>query len=343
MRTYVLTATAAAALCAVGVSGALGQFSNDGKDRWMVVENSSKHTATSIYIVPSKESACCWSRDLLEVNDIPPKKNFVVNFDDGSGECKFDIRVTSERAQLEWHFDGIDVCNKKGEQRTIVLQGVDTLINSKKRLIKIKNETTVTAHSIYSIPTNKQCCWSHNLLGEDRVIVGTPKFLALQTSRSPATLKTRTPGLQKPMSESAVVNLDDGTGACQLDLRIVGTDGRVWNFDRLRICGSTMPEEIVLKDVRRLGEQDRRMRISNRSGISAYFIYTIPSWQPCCWSHDILGEKVLISNDSFYIDFDDGSPHCIWDVHVMSGRDTEWHFDRIDVCDPSRREIVLKK
>jgi hypothetical protein len=111
MKKYLLAATAAVALLLGGSSAALAQ-SRDGQNRWMTVNNYSYNgTAINIYIIPAGAN-CCWSHDLLGASVIPPGRSFNVNFDNGTGACVFDIRITSEDPRRDWNFHRIDVCRE---------------------------------------------------------------------------------------------------------------------------------------------------------------------------------------------------------------------------------------
>lgn len=92
MHRYLVAAVATAGLL-LGAAGAAHAQSNDGKNRWMKVNNYSNQTAIGIFIKPAGTD-WSWSRDLLGANVVSPGRAFDVNFDDGSGACVFDIHVT---------------------------------------------------------------------------------------------------------------------------------------------------------------------------------------------------------------------------------------------------------
>jgi hypothetical protein len=110
MRKLLFVSGAALGLMLAIAGAALAQNAYDGQNRWMTVNNySGSGTAVSIYIMPAG-ARCCWSRDLLGSEVIPPGRSFNVNFDDGSRACVFDIRVTSEDTRRDWMFYNLDVC-----------------------------------------------------------------------------------------------------------------------------------------------------------------------------------------------------------------------------------------
>jgi hypothetical protein len=207
MRTYLLAAMAAVALLAAGVTGALGQLSVDGKNRWMTVKNASELTAHNIYVIPST-SDCCWSRDLLpRTVKIEPKYSLSVNFDDGNETCTFDIRVTNTRG-TEWNFDRINVCVYS--DITLKTAAAQSSNDGKSRWMTVKNDSNLVAYNIYVIPSRSDCCWSHDVLGKGVIFE----------------------------KKSLPVNFDDGSRACEFDIRVTSViEGTDWNFDKIYVCG----------------------------------------------------------------------------------------------------------
>jgi hypothetical protein len=170
------------------------------------VENDSLLTAVNIYIIPTDER-CCWSYDLLGDETIPKGKSLLVDFNDGSGKCTFDVRITSDREGTDWHLDGVNVCALREDERKITL---------KSRLVTLKNTSQFDAISVFVIPEGKDCCWSGNLLGEAIIPKGT----------------------------SLRVNFDDGSGECKFVYRITRSgNGKEWT-DKVDVCTAT---EIILK------------------------------------------------------------------------------------------------
>jgi hypothetical protein len=111
MKSFILSAVAALGLVLAAGNTAVAQNSYDGLNRWLTVNNySGTGTAISIFIMPAGAS-CCWSRDLLGNDIIPPGRSFNVNFDDGSRACVFDVRITSEDTRRDWMFYNLDVCS----------------------------------------------------------------------------------------------------------------------------------------------------------------------------------------------------------------------------------------
>jgi hypothetical protein len=312
MRNGLLAAVAAAALCAAGVGGAFGQSSNDGQNRWMTVRNASQLTAYQIYVIPSKQD-CCWSRDLLEDQTIPPTGNprssLNVNFDNGRGACLVDVRITTDAIfqGWDWYFDSVDVCSPPGGKRVITLEGK---FPKKNGVITIDNRSQYTAYQIYMMPSDRDCCWSPDLLGFGVI----------------------------PTNSSLPVRFDDGNNGCVFDIRVTThAQGKDWYLDKVNVCKVT---NIILKGDK--DDKNRWMTVKNQSLHDALSVYMIPSSKDCCWSRDLLGkEEIIEKGASKDVDFDDRSGECTFDIRVTrrdSGRD--WLFDKVNVCEVP--EITLK-
>jgi hypothetical protein len=96
----------------ITLKGPLPAKSKDSKNRWITVDNQSEYIAYRLFSIPSNEKDCCWSHDLLGADVIRKGSLLNVEIDDGSGQCRFDIRITSSRDR-EWTFYGIDVCTEE--------------------------------------------------------------------------------------------------------------------------------------------------------------------------------------------------------------------------------------
>lgn len=208
MQNYRLAAIAAVALYAASVTSGLGQISPDRWNRWMTVNNNTRHTAVNIYIIPSNAEKCCWSRDLLEGHEIRPGEDIGVNFDDGIGECKYDIRVISADG-LEWNFNSIDVCSKSGIRLRSKPEKPSNDGNS--RWVTVENSSDFTVLSILIKPSNFKAI-ELEVLGKDTI----------------------------PRKRSWDVHLHDGNHTCTYDLKILGANisGRHknWMFYRFDVC-----------------------------------------------------------------------------------------------------------
>lgn len=344
MRDYLFAATAVVALCALGVGGALAQYSTDSKYRWMKVKNESPFTALQIYIVPSKyrrERDCCWSRDLLEVEVIPPKsknsgkasektqKNeLYVNFDDGSGECEFDVRVTTQYHGWDWYFSGIDVCEKeKDNERVITLKGkrvitLDEIPDPTKipdPKVKIRNASSgLIAYSVYIIRKGEDCCWSPDLLGKRLLIwEGT----------------------------SLVVPFDDGRRECkkdeirEYDIRITShKEGIDWYFDGVDVCDARNAKEgITLRGEKK--DAKNRLLVKNESKFEAVNAYIVREGKR---SADLLKAHTIRAREHLEVDFYDVDfAGCTFDVEITreDRGPAEWRFAGVNVCSGS--ELVL--
>jgi hypothetical protein len=106
----------AAALAALFLasSTASAQYSNDGRNRWVRINNNGAGTVIEVYAVPSH-----WnmrppisSKDWIPSATIGPRQSYSVNFDDGSGTCVYDLRATSDRPGWDWVEFNFDVCSR---------------------------------------------------------------------------------------------------------------------------------------------------------------------------------------------------------------------------------------
>ena len=308
MRNFLFAGLAAFALYGASVGDAMGQNSNDGKKRWMIVKNESPFEAYQIYMIPS-ERKCCWSRDLLEDITIRPgAAPQAVNFDDGNRTCVVDIRVTTREYEgWDWLLAKVDVCTN----REIVLRGKGS---SGSPPLKVKNETLLTAINVYVIPTGTDCCWSRDLLRE-KVI---------------------------PRGETLEVDLVDGR-RCQpkiplnLDIRVTSNlRGIDWYFDGVDVCSEVVRKfGLTLKG----DGKDRWMTIKNKTTHQAYGAFIKRAGQDCCWSHNLLG-KLLPGGEALEVDFDDHTGGCTFDIRITTREgNPAWFFPDVNVCTQS--ELIL--
>jgi hypothetical protein len=108
-----LAATLGAAALLAGIAGHASAQSNDGKDRWVNINNvSGFQTIVSLYAVPSHLSVATVSgSDLLGNVTIRPGQSYRMNFDDGRGTCFFDVRATSNvQGRRDWIVRNFNVC-----------------------------------------------------------------------------------------------------------------------------------------------------------------------------------------------------------------------------------------
>lgn len=334
MRNLLLAATAAIVLCGAGMGGALAQHSDDGKFRWMKVKNESPFTAYQIYIVPSQRP-CCWSRDLLEVLEISPKRkesgkpsgrtstsDLYVNFDDGSGNCVFDILITTrEYIGWDWFRTGVNVCDRKGQEGVITLKGERVITLNEipdatkvpRPSVKIRNASSaLIANNVYMIKKDKDCCWSPDLLGDRFIWRG---------------------------GHSLVVPFDDGSGRCKdgeirkYDIRVTSDKkGIDWYFDGVDVC---KVEDITLRGEKK--DAKNRLMVKNDTDFEAFSAHIVRDGKK---SDDLLKEHVIRAKEHLEVDFYDGRDGCIFDV-VITRRDRGrgWDFKDFNVCQQS--ELIL--
>jgi hypothetical protein len=326
MRNFLLAVLLAA--IAVSGGGAGAQDSDDRYDRWVTVENNYQNLAYRIYIIPSKRD-CCWSRDLLEDiviygphrgRDFPNLQK--INFDDGSGDCVFNIRVTTSERGWEWVFKEVDVCTLSKNAGKIVLNDVPRR-RDETRWININNASRLTAVNVYAIPKDADCCWSRNLLGNDVI---------------------------RKLSERKVP-FADGKIMCKYDIRITSSKKDIdWNLDGVDVCNDDRRTINLTSEA--LDGQRRLVVVENASDFDASDVFAKPAWDNCCWSNDLLGDRVIqgrksllvrmrrrsIQNGkhwvvvrrksqrrrSLIVDFDDGSGKCVYDYRVARDKGGEW-------------------
>lgn len=98
-----------AALAAVLALAALasGTARADGEDRSVRIINETSHTITHFY--GSNVGTDQWEEDILGKEVLPPGKSVMINFDDGTGYCKFDFKAEFDDGD-EVVKHGIDVC-----------------------------------------------------------------------------------------------------------------------------------------------------------------------------------------------------------------------------------------
>lgn len=101
MRFDMTTALAAATLT-VGL--ALPAAAND---RRVEVINNTGYTIVEFY--GSNTGTSNWEEDILGVDVLAPGESVVINFDDSSGYCMFDVKAVFEDGE-EVVRDGLDVC-----------------------------------------------------------------------------------------------------------------------------------------------------------------------------------------------------------------------------------------
>ena len=77
------------------------------EDRGVKVINETSYTIVEFY--GSNAGSEDWEEDILGQDVLPPGKSVMINFDDGSGYCKFDFLVKFEDGD-ELEKRGIDVC-----------------------------------------------------------------------------------------------------------------------------------------------------------------------------------------------------------------------------------------
>lgn len=104
MRNLLFSAVAGAAL--FSSSGAIA--GTMGNDYTLSVNNRSSTTVTELYATNIGDEG--WGDDLLEGDRIRPGRSYVVDVDDYSGYCVYDLRAVDSRGD-EWE-DRLNVCDE---------------------------------------------------------------------------------------------------------------------------------------------------------------------------------------------------------------------------------------
>ncbi len=101
MKTPRIPAVAMLVLCLLA-----GSASAD-PDRKVRIVNDTSHVMTEFHA--SNVSQDEWGDDILGVDELEERKSVVIDFDDGTGHCKFDFKaVFDDGTVLEK--DGVNVC-----------------------------------------------------------------------------------------------------------------------------------------------------------------------------------------------------------------------------------------
>ena len=105
MMKFATTAAAMFAFAAVGLSAAPASAqSRDGQDRRIVVENLSGQTI--MYVRGSPTSHSSFGADRIPNTVLADGQSVTVDFDSGSRECQYDLRVTLTSGE---HIDRMNV------------------------------------------------------------------------------------------------------------------------------------------------------------------------------------------------------------------------------------------
>jgi hypothetical protein len=115
MRKHVSAAIGAALLLGLA-SNAWAQLGHpgDGSNRWVTVNNISRHTVMAVYAVPSyRQRVRIDSPDLIPNDLIGSDRYLRVNFDLGNGECLLDIRARGSNGR-DWIVRNFNVCVESG-------------------------------------------------------------------------------------------------------------------------------------------------------------------------------------------------------------------------------------
>lgn len=334
-----------------GLGEAAGQSSEEDHDRWMTFYNLSGLDAVGIYIMPAKDRSCCWSHDLLgdtierrekkreterekgKKRKLPDKEAPInlahVKLDDGSGACRFHIRVATRHPGWEWFFDNVDVCNKSAKGREITLtdplppETQDEASRDKERLLIVDNVSRYAIQQIFVIPSEKLCCWSRDLF--------------------PAHGKAK---------GSTIVNFDDGSGRCVFDIRVT-SDGKTsdgiyldWYVFNVNVCGGE--HRILLRDLLTDTEKQRRrpVTVRNSSPFPAITLEVKPltaEGEPLeggKWSDDLLGRYIIPGRSFLEVDFGDRLDTCRFEYRVTKSRGRPW-VGKIDACAPDATIVLF--
>lgn len=89
MRTFFAIALTLTAALAIATDA--GAQSRDGKDRRVRVNNNTSHTMVALH--GSSIRSKSWEENMIAGRPVPSGNSIVANFDDGTGECMFDLQA----------------------------------------------------------------------------------------------------------------------------------------------------------------------------------------------------------------------------------------------------------
>jgi ABC-type glycerol-3-phosphate transport system substrate-binding protein len=91
----------------LGLAVIAGSATAESENRKVKIINETNHTVVHFY--GSNAGSTSWEEDILGEDVLKPGKSVTINFDDGSGYCKFDFLAKFDDGdKVEKH--GIDVC-----------------------------------------------------------------------------------------------------------------------------------------------------------------------------------------------------------------------------------------
>lgn len=102
MKKLLLGCVALAALASPSIAGTFGNNYN------VEIVNNSSYTVYRLYATNRDDSG--WGYDRLP-NVINPGESTVLDLDDYSGYCKYDLRAETEDGSTEWVKYNVDVCS----------------------------------------------------------------------------------------------------------------------------------------------------------------------------------------------------------------------------------------
>ena len=106
-RFCVIVATRSALLLLAVWLAATAGFAQDRNDRRMDVINDTTRAVNSVYATNSTVKN--WGRDLLGQDVIPPKQSYRFDFNDGTGQCIFDLRAVLDNGRFFERYK-VNVC-----------------------------------------------------------------------------------------------------------------------------------------------------------------------------------------------------------------------------------------
>ncbi len=237
-----------------------------------------------------------------------------VEFDDGSGACKLDYRITRSDGRL-W-IGKVDACG----------DGPKITLDDKLRRVKITNNSYLDAFAVRAKAEGKEWAqWSRDLLGQDIISKG----------------------------QSVVVDFDVDAGTCEFKYRITkrASLAKAWE-STVKVC-SEPPGELPTLELNAAMRKDGKLRlvtIKNESKFDAYTVHFKPSGKDrAAWSKDALGNEIIPKGRSLSVDFDDGSDPdaatypCEFDYRITkpSGQGLAWE-GKLNACsEPSKARPVL--
>jgi hypothetical protein len=185
------------AFVAVSLFALASGASAENRRVWLLNDTS----FTVVKFHASNTSRTKWEEDILGFSTIESGVGVRVNIDDNTGACRFDTKVVFEGGSTKVSND-VDVCTKFR-----IMASGNTSVSSSDRRVWILNASSKKISRFHASNTGRTS-WEEDILGSSTI----------------------------PGNVGVRVNLDDGTGACRFDLKVVFSDGASRVEENFNVC-----------------------------------------------------------------------------------------------------------